>query len=138
MKKHFRASTGFEIKFRDFTLLGSWTERLGAVPNCTIDSLGWALSDGTKQRLRAEGRRLSAEDAMSKAGDYAEAFGVSRKEVKVVEITDVDEKGSIYVGYSGANGYSVSKWEGGVEKAWENEEILIQSTVNVKFVVDLV
>jgi uncharacterized protein YggE len=139
-KRNYRVTTGFEIRFRDFALLGAWTEKLGTIPNLTIDSISWALTDATRKRLETEGRKLCAEDSMNKAKDYAEAFGIDRRAVRVVELTDTNtsiESGTGHIGVSNSSGYSISKWEGGNASTFENEEIRLRSNVRVRFMADL-
>jgi uncharacterized protein YggE len=139
-KRNYRVTTGFEIKFRDFALLGSWIEKLGTIPNITIDKISWALTDVTRKRLETEGRKLCADDAMNKARDYAEAFGIDTRAVRVAELTDTNTSVNFetgHIGVSNSSGYSITKWEGGVTSTFENEEIRLRSIVTAKFVADL-
>ncbi|KAF4629533.1 hypothetical protein G7Y89_g8612 [Cudoniella acicularis] len=74
-RKAFRATTGFDIKFQDFNKLGELASTLSTTPNVTINSIQWALRDPTKKEMETQGRKLSVEDAIGKARDFADAFG---------------------------------------------------------------
>jgi uncharacterized protein YggE len=138
-KRIFRLTTGFEIHFRDFTLLGSWANALGSTPNVSVEAIKWALSEGTRMRVEAEGRKKCAADAMEKARDFAEAFGVESGAVKAVNVTGVGQEISNENRNEGRRrgygGFS-SSYEEGSTLAFSGEEIKVTSSVTVKFVAD--
>ncbi|KAH8590841.1 hypothetical protein B0O99DRAFT_691151 [Bisporella sp. PMI_857] len=135
-----RVSAGFEITFRDFVLLGSWTASISATPNVNIRSITWKLTNATQKTLETKGRKNCVEDALNKAQDFAEAFGAWREAVKPVELQDSDvttsasaENGNRGLGRIDSYGKS---WESGDTIVFVDEEIRLKSSINVKFIVN--
>jgi len=138
-KSLFRVTTGFEIKFRDFSLLSFWATTLSTTPNVTVSKISWSLTDVTKKNLETKSRKLCAEDAMTKAKDYAEALQFNRNGVKAVELEDTKTtvgSSNGHHGYGRGTGFVSSSWEEENTLSFASEEIRVHSSINVKFVVD--
>ncbi|OJD13905.1 hypothetical protein AJ78_05695 [Emergomyces pasteurianus Ep9510] len=82
----FEATTSFTAKFRDFDKLGSVSSTLSVIPNVSIKSIRWMLTDATISSLVSECRISAAHNALEKARDYAKAFGY--QDVQPYEISD--------------------------------------------------
>ncbi|EEQ92507.1 hypothetical protein RJZ56_006175 [Blastomyces dermatitidis] len=85
-KTMFEASTSFSATFRDFDKLGAVATTLSVMPNVSITSTRWMLTDATIASLISECRISAAHDARTKARDYAKAFGY--QDVEPYEISD--------------------------------------------------
>ncbi|OAX82548.1 hypothetical protein ACJ72_03105 [Emergomyces africanus] len=85
-KPVFEATTTFTVKFRDFETLGTVASKLSVMPNVSIKSVKWMLTDTTIASLASECRISAAHDALEKARDYAKAFGY--QDVQPCEISD--------------------------------------------------
>ena len=138
-KRVWRMSTGFEIHFTDFSLLGSWANALGSMQNVGVDGIKWDLSEATRKRVESEGRKRCAEDAMMKARDFAESFGLERGVVRAVQVTDAkDEVGEVGGGRRSPRLIEPnSTYEEGSTLAWSGEEIKAVSSITVKLVADM-
>lgn len=85
------AQVSIEATFRDFAKLGEVAGKLLGQPNVEISGVDWRLTDGTKNSLGSQSRKLAMLNAIEIARDYSEVIG---REVFAVDIDD---------GFSGRN-----------------------------------
>ena len=149
LTRQFNATTRFEIKFQDFTQLGSFATTLSTMPHVSINKVDWRLTDATKDSLASRSRQDALRDAISKAKDYAEV--VDKTDVKVDNISD----GYMNVAYSsqrhqarrartaGGHGHGHGGFHGGPasmdtegELSFEPEGVELTSNVTVKFIAE--
>lgn len=71
------AAVTMEAKFRDFSRLADWAERLATLEGVTIGGVDWALTEVTRARLTADARHRAVLDATDKATGYARSLGLS-------------------------------------------------------------
>lgn len=83
------ARTHLDIRFRDFSRLGSMTNMLSTTPLVSIKGVTWNLTEETEALLAVQSRREALEDAVQRARDFADVVGC--KTVECVEITQGDE-----------------------------------------------
>lgn len=128
LDRKYSASVSFEVEFHNFAKLSTVTSQLLAMPNVSIYSTIWRLTEKTKKSLGSQSRKEAVQEALTKAKDFAEATGF--KSVKPFEITD---------GYSGeectADVPGVGKMVRGEDDTALSsvpEEIHLRSSVTVK------
>ena len=81
----YNASSGFEVIFRNFEVLGNVASKLFLMPHVTVNSIGWRLTEMSLQALGAESRKQAMSDAISKANDFASFLG---REIVAVKVND--------------------------------------------------
>ena len=82
----FTTATQLEAKFADFGELAEWTSRVALVEGVNVRGIEWALTELTRDELRAQVRREAVAAATGKAEAYAESLGLG--EVVPVAIAD--------------------------------------------------
>ena len=82
----FTTATTIEAKFADFGALAAWASRVALLGGVTVQGIDWALTEHTRDELRARVRREAVASAVQKAGDYAESLGLGA--VSPVAIAD--------------------------------------------------
>ncbi|QDS69623.1 hypothetical protein FKW77_008890 [Venturia effusa] len=129
--RQYNAQVSLEIKFADFSLLGSACTDLATMPFVSVRNIDWRLTDKTKASLVGMSRKLAVEAAVSKAKDFAGAVG--KTTVTAVEIVaDRDN------GYSrSARVYGATRAFGAAEVEdalnFEPEDVDMTCSVHVKF-----
>ncbi|PGH08736.1 hypothetical protein AJ79_05927 [Helicocarpus griseus UAMH5409] len=83
-ERTFVARTSFSVKFRDFNKLSAVASELSVMPNVSVSSVEWKLTDATVASLATESRTSAVHDALAKAQDYAKAFGYEKVEPREV------------------------------------------------------
>lgn len=81
-----QASADVEVVFRDLVRVGEWLGDLAADDDVTIGGIDWRLTDETLASARERAQRAAVADAVTKAGVYASALGLSTP--VVVELAD--------------------------------------------------
>ncbi|KAK8113856.1 hypothetical protein PG999_005925 [Apiospora kogelbergensis] len=81
----YRASSDFEVVFRDMQLLADVASELASMPHVSIVSTEWRLTAATRAEIEREARKKAIENAVQKAQDYS---GVVNRSVVAVEIKD--------------------------------------------------
>ncbi|KAK4976488.1 hypothetical protein LTR66_003405 [Elasticomyces elasticus] len=84
--RRYTARADFEIRFRDFNVLGPFSTQLAAMPHVQMNGVQWILTDATKHALQSELRKMAARDALVRARDYAEALGLGN--VRLLELSE--------------------------------------------------
>jgi uncharacterized protein YggE len=74
----FTARTSFSVKFGDLSRLGTVAAKLSEMPNVSLASITWRLTDTTAESLAIECRTSAAKDAVARATDYAALFGYQK------------------------------------------------------------
>jgi len=128
LDRKYSASTSFELEFHDFAKLSTVTSQLLAMPDVSIYSTVWRLTEKTKKSLGSQSRKEAVQDALAKAKDFAEAAGY--KSVKPFEITDV-YSGEEYTGDVPGIG-KVVRGDDDTALSSVPEEIHLRSNVTVK------
>jgi uncharacterized protein YggE len=72
----FTTATTIEAKFADFAALAAWASRVALVGGVTVQGIEWALTEQTRDELRARVRREAVASAVHKAEDYAKSLGL--------------------------------------------------------------
>lgn len=72
----FTTATEIEAKFSDFTALAEWTSRSALLTGVTVRGIRWALTERTRDDLRARVRREAVASARHKAEEYAASLGL--------------------------------------------------------------
>jgi uncharacterized protein len=80
------ASSQTEVTINDFAVLGDIVTSLARLEMTTVDGPTWQLRPASPQHRKA--RILAAQDALSRAREYAEAFGTT-----VVELLELADRG---------------------------------------------
>lgn len=105
--------------------------------NVTVSQVTWALTDATKDAIQGTARKRAAAHALSKAYDYAEAFiGAKKEDVKPFHVHEEP-----YYGHSTRPQLHREKGVRSVRAAteelqFEPEDVRMEATVTVKFMVD--
>jgi hypothetical protein len=136
VKKQYSASTDFEIKFADFTVLGSICTEFANTRFVNVQDISWRLTEKTKASLGGQSRKLAVEDAVAQARDFAEAVGKG-----FVRPVDIDTDSRDYgFGETRRVGLHAQTREGGRQREqeadilnFEPEEVELSCTVRVKF-----
>jgi hypothetical protein len=127
------------FKFRDFAKMGSMATMLSTMPNVTINNITWALTDATKKSLETQSCKLSVENAVAKARDFADTFGIEANAVGAMELTDGRgiTAGSAHRNVRMGKAMTVGGLGAGESMlSFESEEIKLQSSITVRFVVE--
>jgi uncharacterized protein len=133
----FTASTSFAVKFRDFSKLGVIASDLSTVPHVNLSNIDWRLTDATAASLASQSRTSAAEDALSRATDYARPFGC--KQVVAFEISDsstglpVSQTASVM--RSKKMALMKHQYRGSDDDvlSFQPEDVSLSSTVTIKF-----
>jgi uncharacterized protein YggE len=136
----YNAHTTFEIKFADFTTLGSLCSDFANTPLVSVKNISWRLTEKTKASLAGESRKLAVEDAVTQARDLAAAVG--KAAIKPLEI-NADSTSPFGVGTTrptpgGLFGQTRAAAQGRGGPAadalnFEPEEVELSCTVRIRF-----
>ncbi|PGG97734.1 hypothetical protein GX51_07178 [Blastomyces parvus] len=132
-KTVFEANTTISATFRDFDKLGDIAMTLSVMPNVSITSTRWMLTDATIASLISECRISAAHNAQVKARDYAKAFGY--QDVEPLEISDsgygTPSTSSASVMRSRKTMRPIKKQE--QQLTFRPEEVSMSATVSIQF-----
>jgi hypothetical protein len=70
----FRARSVVVVRFSDFATLSAWVSELARVDGVAVDALEWSLSHDSRVEAERAARVAAIADAVTRAGDYAEAL----------------------------------------------------------------
>lgn len=131
--RQYNAHVSFEVKFADFTTLGSVCTDLAKMQFVSVRNIDWRLTDKTKASLIGMSRKLAVEDAVSKAKDFASAVG--KATVAAVEInTDSNGYGRSAGMFGATRAYApADAVEGEDALNFEPEDVDLSCSVQVKF-----
>lgn len=131
--RHYNAHVTFEIKFADFTILGSVCTDLAKMQFVSVRNIDWRLTDKTKASLVGMSRKLAVDDAVSKAKDLASAVG--KNTVAAVEInTDSNGYGRSAGMFGATRAYAAANTvEGEDALNFEPEDVDMSCSIQVKF-----
>lgn len=73
----YRARLDFQLRVRNFELLGEMAAKLGSMEHVKIELVRWALTSGAIEVHKSELRKMATTDALRRARDYAEAMGLN-------------------------------------------------------------
>lgn len=73
--RKYMASVAFDIRFRDFSKLGTFGSQLSRLPHIEVKNVNWMLLTATESSFRAQLREEAVRDALQKAEDYARVLG---------------------------------------------------------------
>lgn len=74
----FHAAVDFSAKFKDFESLSRWVEAVAEVPDVSVGSIAWDLTEATKTSATTEVRSRAVKDAIAKATVFAQSVGLGK------------------------------------------------------------
>jgi predicted secreted protein len=74
----FRARSVVVVRFSDFAALSAWVSELARVDGVSVDALEWSLGHDSRAEAERAARVAAVADAVTRAGDYAGALGLSQ------------------------------------------------------------
>ena len=144
LPREHQASVNFEIRLQKFNRLGSIIRNLVAIEHVNSRGVEWILTPDTKEAQRSNLRVSAAQNALSKAQDYAKALGCGK--VTAVEMKEAQaytrsssRKGGMVptdgVETQSKNMADADDWEDVSEEAFQYtpEEVKMTQSVNAKF-----
>ena len=86
LARNYKASVGFDIRFKEFKALGGFGARISSLPHVEVRKIEWILTTETEKSFHSQLRRDATVDAMEKARDYCDVLGCTNvKPVKLAE-----------------------------------------------------
>ena len=135
----FHSAVDFSVKFRDFTALSGWVEALAEVPDVTVGSISWELTEATRIGATTEVRSRAVKDAISKATVFAQSIGLGK--VTAIALADPGMLGDPSAGGGPAPGFAArsmmkASYDGGgsAQLQLKPEEIAVSSAVDARFI----
>jgi uncharacterized protein YggE len=129
------ASSGVQVKYRDFRALAASVDAWGALAGVSVDRVEWALTEATRTAQEAEVLRRAVADARTRALTMARAAGYD--DVRWVELADPGllQSGGRDVGGGpvAAASYRAAKAESGGGAEVAPEDIAWQVEVHARF-----
>lgn len=128
------ASVSFEVKFSDFDALGRWLAETSVRPGVSLNRIEWALTSARRTSVAREVRIGAVNDAVTKAQDYAAAFGLSS--VRAVAVADAGMLGEGLHPTTGNDApFTRAKAaDGGGEFQFAPNDIAVRADVDARFV----
>jgi len=80
----FRTRAAVDVRFSDFDALASWVGDVAVEPGVTVEWIEWSLSHDRRPEVEKAVRVAAIADAVTRAGDYAEALGLGRPTLQSV------------------------------------------------------
>ncbi|WP_277960157.1 SIMPL domain-containing protein [Frigoribacterium faeni] len=80
----FRTRAAVDVRFSDFDALASWVGEVAVEPGVTVEWIEWSLSHDRRPEVEKAVRVAAIADAVTRAGDYAEALGLGRPTLQSV------------------------------------------------------
>lgn len=80
----FRTRAAVDVRFSDFDALASWVGDVALEPGVGIEWIEWSLSHARRPEVEKAVRVAAIADAVTRAGDYAEALGLGRPTLQSV------------------------------------------------------
>jgi uncharacterized protein YggE len=80
----FRTRAAVDVRFSDFEALASWVGDVALEPGVTVEWVEWSLSHARRPEVEKAVRVAAVADAVTRAGDYAEALGLGRPTLQSV------------------------------------------------------
>ncbi|NRD26598.1 SIMPL domain-containing protein [Frigoribacterium sp. VKM Ac-2836] len=80
----FRTRAAVDVRFSDFEALASWVGDVALEPGVDIEWVEWSLSHARRPEVEKAVRVAAIADAVTRAGDYAEALGLGRPTLQSV------------------------------------------------------
>lgn len=80
----FRTRAGVDVRFNDFEALASWVGDVALEPGVTVERIEWSLSHARRPEVEKAARVAAIADAVTRAGDYAEALGLGQPTLQSV------------------------------------------------------
>jgi len=80
----FRTRAAVDVRFSDFDALASWVGDVAVEPGVTLEWIEWSLSHDRRPEVEKAVRVAAIADAVTRAGDYAEALGLGRPTLQSV------------------------------------------------------
>ena len=129
------ASSGVQVKYRDFRALAASVDAWGALAGVSVDRVEWALTEATRTAQEAEVLRRAVADARTRALTMAQAAGFD--DVRWVELADPGllQSGGRDLGSGpvAAASYRAAKAESGGGAEVAPEDIAWQVEVHARF-----
>jgi uncharacterized protein YggE len=107
------ASSQSDLTINDFAVLSDIVTSLAKLEMTTVDGPTWHLRPGSPQHRRA--RVLAAQDALSRAREYAEAFGTT-----VVELLELADRGLLSEQSDALSGRAASRMSR--HRSWDEDD----------------
>jgi uncharacterized protein YggE len=107
------ASSQSDLTINDFAVLSDIVTSLAKLEMTTVDGPTWHLRPGSPQHRKA--RVLAAQDALSRAREYAEAFGTT-----VVELLELADRGMLSEQSSSLSARAASRMSG--HRSWDEDD----------------
>ena len=131
----FTTATTIEAKFSDFAALAEWASRVALQNGVTVRGIEWALTEKTRDELRARVRREAVASAVQKAADYAASLGLG--DVSPIAIADPGmlKAGMAPLEFSAPAGMRMAKAmsDSGGSIEFTPEHITIDASVHARF-----
>lgn len=133
--RQYTSTITFDIRFRDFRVLGSFGSNISALPHVEVQAITWHLTPETEASYRSRLRKDAARDALVKARDYAGVLGYGS--VRPVELSEggagamFGEVGMARAAAFGGGGVEEVRDESPLE--FKPEEVKMGMEVTVKF-----
>lgn len=128
----YSARTTFQVRFRDFSRLGSFASTLSLMEHVSIDNIDWRLTDKTAESLSSQIRQQAVRDAMKKGEDFAAAMLTPRP--PITEIRDQgNHSSSVYSMRHVRMGVQAAVAGGGEELSFEPENVALNCNIIVIF-----
>lgn len=80
----FRTRAAVDVRFSDFDALASWVGEVAVEPGVTVEWIEWSLSHDRRPEVEKAVRVAAIADAVTRAGDYAEALGLGQPTLQSV------------------------------------------------------
>jgi uncharacterized protein YggE len=80
----FRSRAAVDVRFSDFDALASWVGDVALEPGVTVEWIEWSLSHARRPEVEKAARVAAIADAVTRAGDYAEALGLGQPALQSV------------------------------------------------------
>lgn len=74
----YHSAVDFSAKFKDFDALARWVEGAAGIPDVTVGSISWDLTEATRKSVTDEVRTKAVADAVAKATVFAKGIGLTK------------------------------------------------------------
>ncbi|MBS1907706.1 MAG: SIMPL domain-containing protein [Actinobacteria bacterium] len=127
------ASVDFTAAFADFAALSAWVAEISAWEGVSVGGTNWILTPETRARVEQEVAAEAVRTAVTRAGAYAAALGLSK--VEPIEIADaglITDGGAADAAPKAMRAFAAPPSGSGLEL--QGDDITVSATVEARFV----